>query len=250
MVSGGEKHITFFEHLGEFRSRLIRSLVVLGFFSCLLFNTSETVLQLLIHPVGRVVFSTPTEAFSVRIILSLCSGFIVSMPFLLYELWQFVALALAEKEKRYVVVFIPLSFAFFACGCLFAYVVMLPVMLRFFLSFATPYLAPMITVGKYISFIVTVVLSMGLMFEFPLVVAFLTKIGIATPAFLTEKRRHAIVWIFVISAVLTPSPDMVSQILMAGPLIVLYEVSIIFSRFVLYLNERKEKPGLDGPSLS
>ena len=232
MAGVSEKYLTFFEHLEELRARIIRLLIILAAFSCLLFNYTGPLLEMLIRPVGRVVFSAPTEAFSVRFVLALALGLVAAMPFLLYEIWQFASQALMPAEKRATLLFVPLAFLFFICGCAFAYFVMLPMMLGFFLSFSTSYMAPMIIVGKYISFIVTIILSTGLMFELPLAIAFLTRIGIATPAFLKDKRRHAIVWIFIVSAVLTPSPDIVSQVLMAGPLIMLYELSILFSRFV------------------
>jgi len=190
------------------------------------------------------------EAFTTKLMLAFWGGALLSMPFVLYQIWQFVVVGLKEKEKRYLILFIPLSILLFIFGCAFAYGVLLPAMLKFFLSFSTPQLRPMITVSQYISFLGTIVLSCGLIFELPLVVVFLTKIGVATPPFLIEKRRQAIIWILIISALLTPSPDCVSQILLAVPLVVLYEISILFSKLTFRLMARKANTGFDGSVVS
>ena len=172
------------------------------------------------------------------------------MPFVFYQIWQFVSVGLTETERRYIVFFVPLSFIFFILGCVFGYWVMLPMMLKFFLSFSSPLMVPMIAVSKYISFVGMTVLSCGFVFEWPLVIVFLTKIGVATPHFLAEKRKYAIVLAFIASAVLTPSPDCFSQIIMAVPLIILYEISILYSKLTYRMGVRKPNVNFDGPPIS
>ena len=231
------KHLTLTQHLEELRVRLIKSLIFFVAASCLFFRWSDDALSYLARPLDQLVFTSPTEAFTTKMVTTLLGGLFLSIPYILYHAWQFVYAGLHDIERKYTAVFIPFSIIFFGVGCAFGYVVVLPYVLRFFLSFSTSALTPMITVGKYVSFAAGLVLSFGLIFELPLVVVLLTKIGILTPEFLKQKRRYAIVLIFVVSAVLTP-PDFVSQIFMAIPLLVLYEISILLSRFVFRLNAK------------
>ena len=249
-VAGKDKQLTFFEHLEELRSRIVKSAIIIIAASCLFYGYVDRLIPFLIKPVGHVVFTSPAEAFVAQIMLAFFGGIFLSMPVVLYQVWQFVSAGLTETERKYIVIFIPLAYAFFTLGCAFAYFAVLPAMLKFFLSFSTPYVMPMITVSQYISFVGTVVLSFGFIFELPLAIVLLTKIGIATPQFLVEKRRHAIVLIFIVSAVLTPSPDWVSQLIMAIPLTVLYEISIIFSKLTYRLNARRANIRFNPPSVS
>ena len=232
--------LTFFEHLEELRGRLMIIAIVLALATLAAFTFADKILAVVISPVGKVIFTSPTEGFNVNLIVAFCLGAIMAMPVVLYQVWQFVCVALKKDERRYVLVFIVPVFLFFILGCAFGYDVMLPMMMKFFLSFSTPYLIPMIRASEYVSFVATLVLACGVIFEFPLVIVVLTKMGIATPAFLIEKRRHALVGIFVVSAIITPSTDCVSQIIMAVPLIVLYEISIILSKVTFRLRSKKE----------
>lgn len=242
--------LSFFDHLDELRGRFIKCLIVLIAASFVVYSYAASILSYLIKPVGHVVFTSPAEAFVTYMTLSLFGGLFFSVPYILYHIWQFVSIGLTKSERNFVIIFMPLSLIFFICGCAFAYFVMLPMMMTFFLSFASSAMVPMITVSKYISFVGNTVLSFGIVFEMPLAIAFLAKIGIATPAFLAEKRKMAIVLIFIASAILTPSPDFVSQILMAVPLMLLYELSIIFCRFTYKVNAAKENEGFNNSPLT
>ncbi len=224
--------IPFLAHLDELRSRLIKSIALIVLASFLFYPFVPQVMRFFILPVGEVVFTSPAEAFFVHVNVALIGGLCLAMPFVLYQIWQFVALGLTREEKSIILFLAPLSFILFAAGVAFAYFFILPVAMKFFLSFASDMIKPMISMSKYIAFIGMFLLSFGFAFELPLAIIFLTKIGIVTPRFLIEKRKYAIVVIFVVSAILTPSPDVVSQLLMAGPLIVLYETGIIFSKII------------------
>ncbi len=223
---------SFIEHLEELRSRLIKAIlawltgtiIFYGFFI-------DPFLSFIIKPVHHIVFTSPSEAFTARITITLWGGFLLSLPVILYQVWQFVAVGLTPQEKKYVAVFGPLSAVFFILGEAFAYFCMLPISIKFLLSFSTDLFVPMITVDNYISFVTTLMLACGVTFELPLIFAFLTKIGIATPEFMRQKRRYVIVVILIVSAIITP-PDVVSQILLAAPLLVLYEVGILFSHWI------------------
>lgn len=219
-------------HFDELRSRLLKSFIAVVIAACLFYPFVDRFLAFLIKPVGKVVFTSPADAFVVRLMLLICAGVVLALPVVVYQLWQFVAAGLKEDEKKHVRFFAPASFVLFIAGSVFGYWVIIPVGMKFFLSFSTESIVPMITLPNYISFIVTLVLAFGLCFQLPLILMFLAKIGIVTPAFLVQKRKHAIVLILIASAILTPSPDAISQMLMAGPLLVLYELGVVASKFM------------------
>lgn len=223
------RNISFLDHVGELQTRLIKSIVAIFVASCLFYIVIDEVFAVLVKPVGQLVFTAPGEAFVARIMLTLFGGFFLALPVVLYQAWQFVAAGLKEYETRYIKFFAPCSFFLFVIGSLFAYFITVPISIRFLLSFSSDSIVPMITVKNYISFVGTMVLAFGVVFELPLVLMFLTKIGIATPAFLTQKRKHAVVLILIVSAFITP-PDFITQLIMAVPLIILYEAGIIASK--------------------
>lgn len=216
-------------HLEELRSRLIKSVIFVIAGAFLTYAFVNTLMPLIIRPVGKVVFIAPQEAFIANMKVAFFGGLFLSSPFVLYQIWQFVTGALNEKERKYIILFGPLSFLFFLTGISFCYFFIIPISINFLLGFATDFLTPSISISKYISFIGSLTLVFGLVFELPLVSLFLTKIGIVTPMFLSRKRKHAIVFIFIAAAVMTP-PDAITQCLMAVPLILLYEIGIIFSK--------------------
>ncbi len=224
------KDISFVEHLEELRVRLIRCLACFGASAFFVYSVTDKIFPILVKPVGRVIFTSPTEGFLSYVTVALWGAVIMTMPVFLFEAWKFFAAAFEENEQKVLGVIVIVAGGFFMMGCLFAYYVMLPLMLKFFLSFERPFMNAMISAEGYISFVAAVIVSFGLVFELPLVIVFLVKIGIVTPEFLSQKRKYAVVGIFVVSAVMTPSPDAASQILMAVPLLILYELSILFSK--------------------
>ena len=223
------KGLSFFDHLNELRIRVIKSFLSFLICSLIFYNFINFFLFLLVKPVGHLIFTSPSEAFTARMNLTFLGGFFLSLPLILYQIWMFVALGLTPEEKKYIKIFGPLSLILFLLGSLFAYFVMIPFSLRFLLSFSSALFVPMITVDEYISFVGSFIFSFGIVFELPLILFFLAKIGIASPEFLRQKRKHAVVLILIVSAVLTP-PDVLSQILMALPLIVLYEAGIVVTQ--------------------
>jgi sec-independent protein translocase protein TatC len=163
--------------------------------------------------------------------VSIFSGLVVALPFVAYQFWKFVVPGLLEKEKKLVPSIVFFTTLCFATGAAFAYLVIIPLGLKFLLSFQTDFLEATITIGKYLGFVVTIILVFGVVFELPVMSFILTKVGILTPEFLRSKRRYGIVIIFICAAVLTP-PDIFTQLMLAGPLVILYEVSIWVSRMV------------------
>jgi len=217
---------TFFDHLEELRQRLFVSLGAWFAASVIFFYFTDAVLAFLVAPIGHLVYTAPAEAFTAHLLLTFLGGFFVALPVILYEVWAFTASGLTEQERKYIRVFGPASFVLFLLGACFSYWILVPISLKFLLSFSTEEIAAMITVYKYISFVGTFVVAGGMVFELPLILLFLAKIGVATPEFLRQKRPYAIVGIFILSAIITP-PDVVSQILMGLPLILLYEVGLL-----------------------
>jgi sec-independent protein translocase protein TatC len=226
-----DRPLTLVEHLEELRARIVKSLIFIIIFSLILYSQIDKILPILIKPVGKLVFIAPQEAFITKIKIAFFAGLFLASPFVLYQAWRFVSVGLRPHEKKYTLIFGPVSFILFISGCLFGYSVIMPIGIRFLLGFATDFITPMITISKYISFIVTLILAFGVVFELPLVLLFLTKIGVVTPGFLKERRKEAVVIVFIVAAFLTP-PDVITQILMALPLIFLYELGILFSRLV------------------
>jgi sec-independent protein translocase protein TatC len=157
------------------------------------------------------------------------AGIILTSPFILYQIWAFVAPGLYQKEKKYVIPFVLGGSFFFALGVLFGYFVAIPVGFRFLLGYATDFIKPMPSMKEYLSFSIKFLLAFGLVFEFPVVLVLLAKIGIIDAKMLARQRKYAILLIFIFAAVMTP-PDIISQVLMALPLMGLYELSILLSK--------------------
>lgn len=223
------KKLTFIEHLEELRTRIIKSVVFIIIVSGLLYSFTDTILGFVVRPVGRLVFIAPAEAFITSIKIALLGGLYVSSPFILYQIWQFISAGLGKNEKRYASLFGVFSFIFFLLGGFFGYFVIVPIGMKFLLGFGTDFVTPMISVGRYVSFVGTLSFAFGVVFQLPLAILFLSKVGVVTPQFLSEKRKYAIVIIFILGAILTP-PDVITQCLMAVPLLVLYELSIFLSK--------------------
>ncbi len=222
-----EKQLSLVGHLEELRYRLLVSLITVGVCFAALYPFSETLLTLVHVPIQneQLYMLSPAEAFVVHLKLAIFGAIVVSVPMLLYQLWAFVAPGLYANEKQYALPFVLVATGFFMLGGLFAYFVMLPVALKFLIGFGGSLIQPMISVTNYVSFVTTMMLVFGAVFELPVILVFLAKMGVVTPAYLRAFRKYAIVGAFIIGAVLTP-PDVVSQVMLAGPLLVLYELSI------------------------
>ena len=234
--SPSQKEMSFLEHLDELRAKIIKALIgiLVGTILCVFF-ADFIVQNMLLHPLRSLGLKTqvlsPYGIVMLYMESVLICGIILSMPYTVYCLWTFVAPGLLPKERRYIsrIVFFT-SFCFFA-GVAFGYYILLPAALNFFASFGTQNIDLNIALDQYVSFMLTLLLGAGLVFELPMVSYFLSKMGILTPSFMRKFRRHAIVVIFIISAVVTPTPDMVTQTLLALPMILLYEVSIFVSKY-------------------
>jgi sec-independent protein translocase protein TatC len=239
-----DKELTIVEHLGELRKRVIYVLIAVLITSGAAYHFIDEILAFITTAgkIDNLVFINPTEAFFVIIKLSVLVGVIGAMPFIQYQVWKYVGVALKKQERKYLIYFGPVSLILFLIGAGFAFRTVLPMAMRFLLSFAKDNVTSMITLNNYVSFLIKMVTAFGLMFELPLVVLFLSKIGIVTPEALKKGRKYAVVVIFVVAAVLTP-PDVISQIMLAVPILLLYEISIWICKSVTRKREEQEKMG-------
>lgn len=224
-----DNKVSFVEHLSELRNRIIKSIIFIFICSVFIYNYIDILLAILVKPVGKLVFIAPREAFITNIKIAFFAGLFLSSPFVLYQVWRFISVALKRNEKKYALIFGLLSFVLFILGCIFGYFIIVPIGINFLLGFSSDFVTPMITISRYVSFVGTLTFAFSLVFQLPLIILFLTKIGIVTPKFLSARRKEMLVFIFILAAVLTP-PDVITQALMALPLIVLYELGIIFSK--------------------
>lgn len=224
--------MTLIQHLEELRVRLLIALAAFVAGTVVSWLFVDRILAALIDPVGLVVFLAPTEAFYVRLRVAALAGVFLSFPVVLFQVWRFISVGLTTTERRYALSLLPASLLLFTGGAAFAFFAILPVGVRFLLSYQTPELVPMISINAYTSFATAFVLAFGLVFQLPVVVLLLARLGIVTPASLAAGRRYALLAIVVAAAVLTPGTDIFSQVLMAAPTYLLYEASIWIARLV------------------
>jgi sec-independent protein translocase protein TatC len=231
--SGSE--MTFLEHLEELRWRLIYSIIGVGAGALLCWIFINILIdKILLTPARHAGVALqnlkPFGQLMLYFEVAMVGGAIVSLPNIFYQLWKFISPALKKTERRYISAIVAFSTICFLVGIVFAYFVMLPMSLKFAAQFGSAEIKNIFAIDEYMSIIVSIMLGSGVVFELPMISFFLTKIGILTPAFMRKYRRHAIVLIFILAAFLTPSPDPVSQLILAAPLILLYEISIIISK--------------------
>jgi len=240
-----EKKLPLTGHLQELRKRLIISFIAVGAGFIFCYSFADSIFNILASPLmkvmpkgGSLIFTSVAEAFFTYMKVAFIAGIILVSPFVLYQIWAFVAPGLYQKEKKYVIPFVLGGTLFFALGVLFAYFVAIPVGFKFLLGYATDFIKPLPSMKEYLSFSIKFLLAFGLVFEFPVVLVLLARIGVVDAKTLARQRKYAYLLIFIFGAVITP-PDVISQLLMALPLIGLYELSILFARF---FGKKKEVP--------
>lgn len=249
-----DKKMPLLEHLNELRQRITVSLIAIGITFIVSFYYSEHIFKLLIFPLHNtlqfslkmpfiiikqsenpgptLVFLAPAEAFWMHLKISFVSALVISSPLILFEAWRFIAPGLKAEEKKYAMPFVIITTLLFLIGALFCFIIVLPFAIQFLLTYKTEILKPMLSVGSYMDFCLKFILAFGAVFELPVVLIFLTRMGIVTTDFLAKNRKYAIVLAFVLAAILTPTPDAFNQSLMAIPIILLYEAGILASRIV------------------
>jgi sec-independent protein translocase protein TatC len=251
-------------HLEELRWRLIKALLAIaaGFIGC--YNITDWLFQLLTRPLlalnpgsggdaaaVHLIGTGVAEAFFTKLKVSLIAGIFLASPVILYQIWQFVAPGLYATEKRYARPFVFFGTFFFVAGACFCYVAVLPVGYRFFIDqYAGIGVNPEIRISEYLTFTSRMLLAFGVTFELPVVTFFLARLGLVTHRAMLRSSRYAILVIFIVAAVLTPGPDIASQLLMAGPLLVLYAVSIGVAYFFAKPRTTESTPMPESPGSS
>jgi len=227
--------MSFLDHIEELRWRIIYALIGVVIFTIAAWIFIDPIIEFVLLKPARDANASlqnlrPFGQLFLYIQVAIIVGIIASLPNIFYQLWQFIAPALRKREQKYILWIVFFSTFCFLLGITFAYFVMLPLTMKFAAQFGTAEIANEFAIDEYMSIIISVMLAAGLVFELPMVSFFLSKLGILTPKFMRTYRRHAIVIILVLAAFLTPGADPVSQVILAVPLVLLYEISIFISK--------------------
>jgi len=238
-----EARLPLTEHLEELRNRLIRCFIALGVGTAICYNKAEDIYKVLLRPLlihlpgnSRLIFTELTEAFLTYFKVALWAGFILASPVIFYQLWRFVSPGLYRKEKSLFMAFAGWSTAALLAGMAFGYFVAIPQIFSFFLSFGRSTIVPMPSMKESLSLILRMLIIFGFLFELPLLFYLLGRAGILTSALLRKGRKVAVVGVLLLGAVLTP-PDVVSQVLVAVPFYLLFEIGILLCS----LGEKRRK---------
>jgi sec-independent protein translocase protein TatC len=225
-----DKNLTLTGHLDELRKRIIASAVFFIIAATICFTFAERIIRHMVD-VGRnieFIFISPSELLMANVRIAMIGGLIVSAPFLITQIWLFVSPGLTSKERSLIASAIGMGGIFFVLGVAFSYFMVIPTMLVFFMGFQLDVIQPMISFSSYLAFILSTVVAFGIIFELPIIMILLTRFGIVKVEFFKKNRKYIILAIFAVAAVITP-PDVISQLLMALPMIALTEVGIILS---------------------
>ncbi|SHG89787.1 Sec-independent protein translocase TatC [Thermosyntropha lipolytica DSM 11003] len=236
---------TIIEHLEDLRKSLLISIVAIIIAAVFAFYYSEQILSIIMSPLTslneNLIVTGVTEAFFVKLKLSFLAGFVIAFPVVVWALWRFIKPALYPHERKYVYILFPITIGLFVGGVLFAYFGILKLILNFFIYIAGENLETMFKVDQYVSFVLAFTLPFGIVFELPVVVFFLSKLGIISHEAMARNRKYALLVIVILAAALTPGPDPFSQMMMAIPVYLLYEISIWIARFSRPGEERMRK---------
>ncbi len=257
-----ELRMPFWSHLEELRKRLVRSFILIGVGFGICFNYSENILRILMWPLNskmefklaypfvsivpnaspqQLHYTTLVEPFWSHLKIGLIAGLMLVFPFIMFQVWKFIAPGLHVKEKKYIALFIFFSSLFFGIGVLFCYFVMLPFAVSFLLTYKTENLVAILRIQDYIDFILKFLLASGIVFELPLIIVLLSRMGIVSPTTLAKYRKFAFLGAFILGAILSPTPDVFNQTILSIPIYLLYELGILASRLV-----GKKKPKSTG----
>jgi sec-independent protein translocase protein TatC len=234
--------MSFFDHLVELRKRIINSLVAIGLGMVVGFVVSQRFFDYVARPMqialrnahldDKLIYTSPTGVISLIISLGIYLGIVIAMPVVLYQIWLFVAPGLYKHERRAVTGFVVASTFLFLSGIAFGYFIMLPYVLRFLISFQGPF-RPFISINEYWDLILIILVGLGVIFEMPILIFFLSVFGLVTPKFLLKNFRYAMLIITILAAIVTPTPDATTMLIFMAPMVLLYFVGIIVSFFVV-----------------
>ncbi|MBI4285468.1 MAG: twin-arginine translocase subunit TatC [Chloroflexi bacterium] len=242
-----EKKLSVLGHLHELRRRFTRCVIALAITIAVSFVFWRQIFHILTLPAAGVhfIYTEVTEMISITMRVSLAAGVILALPYLTYELIMFVSPALRPREKKYAYIILPWVGLMFAGGVTFAYFFLIPPAMKFLLTFGGDIAEAQIRIGNYIAVVTRLLLVIGLVFELPVVISLLARLGVVSSKWLAARRRMAIILIFILSAMITPTIDPINQSLVAGPLIVLFEMSIWLAKI---LERRRARASVSIPS--
>jgi len=233
MATERDKELSLVQHLKEFRDRLMVACIAIAITTAISFLFTTDIIKLLLVPAGvsKLVALSPTENFTTYFRVALFSGFALSMPVVLYEIYAYIDPALHPNERRFALTLGPFVLLLFVGGMLFCYFILLPNALKFLINFGSEVIDNQLRASEYLSFVTLFIVGMGVVFEMPVVIYALIRIGIVQRSWLTSRRRYVFLLSFVIAAVLTPTPDPFNQTLVALPMYLLFELGLLLARF-------------------
>ncbi len=228
-----ELRLTLIQHLEELRKRVIIIALAMIAGAVISYQYIDEIIQIVTKPASQLdfIYLSPPELFVAYVKISLVVGVVLTLPVTLLQIWSFVKPGLTKKERINLLFALFMAIIFFLLGIIFAYYVIIPLTIQFFVKVSTQQIEPLFSFENYIGFISSLLLSFGLTFEMPLIILLLTHLNLITPEVLKKSRKIIILVIFVVAAVLTP-PDIISQCLMAAPMILLFELSLMLSSFI------------------
>lgn len=240
----------FLDHLEELRRRIIRSFLYVAVGFCVCFAFHEKLFTWMKNPIiyalqshhqqVNLVYTNPTDPFNLSLKISLIAGLFIASPFVLYQIWGFIAPGLYRNERRYVAPFMVSTVGLFTAGGYFAYRIVYPAALEFLINYSAQF-TPMITIQEYMSLFLTLVLGLGIVFEMPILVFFLALFGIVSPGWMIRNFRYSVLGIFIIAGALAPTPDIMNMLVFAAPMLGLYVISIGVAWLVHPKNRKKRQ---------
>lgn len=232
MATSRDRELSLIQHLTELRDRLMVASIAVVITTAIAFFFTTDIIRLLILPAGvlKLTSLSPTENFTTYMRVALFSGIALAMPVILYEIFAYIDPALHPSERRFVLTLGPFVLLLFVVGMLFAYFFLLPNAIRFLINFASDVFDNQLRASEYLSFVTTFILAMGLVFEMPVIIFALIRVGVVQRSWLTRQRRYVFLAVFVIAAILTPTPDPFNQTLVAVPMYLLFELGLLLAR--------------------
>ena len=233
MATERDKELSLGQHLKEFRDRLMVACIAIAITTAISFLFTTDIIKLLLVPAGvsKLIALSPTENFTTYFRVALFSGFALSMPVVLYEIYAYIDPALHPNERKFALTLGPFVLLLFVAGMLFCYFVLLPNALKFLINFGSEVIDNQLRASEYLSFVTLFIVGMGVVFEMPILIWALIRLGVIQRSWLTKRRRYVFVAVFAIAAVITPTPDPFNQTIVAIPMYLLFELGLLLARF-------------------
>ena len=228
-----DSNMSLVAHLTELRERLIRCLLAVLLGSAVGYYFIDEIIHYLTLPAGKLYYMQPTEAFFTYLKVAVVVGFLLALPVIFYHVWKFLLPALTKNERIVLGIIVPVSVLLFFIGLLFSFFLVLPVAIKFFMGFGSDELEALFSVSRYFEFVIMFVLPFGFVFELPLIITVMGKLGLITSATLAKHARMVIFVSFVVAAIITPTPDVFTQAMIALPMIILYGLGYLIVKYIL-----------------